>query len=951
MDSKKRALLPKEHLSDFPSLSEKIYSLLVAHFESSSLCLPVEQVVILRSRLSSNDCRALVSMKRSLVEFALAFPSFPEDPKWSEWTANPMLPGFVERESLHKYLIGFTGNWKVWIDKNEWSLDGKLIMRTPRRHETVWCRLRVIDTEKKLTLWKPLDSSDTQNLDMRYSFYPTRYFDDLEQWKSKLLEWKVIQESIINREKLFRQGEIVAAQMVSKRPLGYVFSLKANDCEVKGVSLTEEEEISNETNVRILEYDVLSGFFLVYPVKDSYAQTDSQESKTSSTILPTYQSHLQGVVVLVKEDYLIMRLAEWNNLLVYFTCWDPRVRMNLSSTYSVDSVVKGIVYHSSERFIMLVPADSNMEKKVALRNVQIGDSVVGKVVRISAVHLHLFIPKYSAYGRIHCSQIIRKQDTNTSPLEHFEIGQELEAKVFAMSQSKGNSFLELTLNDMEKEGNVSIDWSHLSCRQCLIGFVYKILANKVLVSFSSQVIGVMKPCCFTENEKLLSSKQVFSSLRIGQSLPCTVIRWNESRKLLQVALSNLVKPIQVGDSIVAKVGQVVNGTQFSLQLPRWVKWSLHTCRGILSFTDVDDNFDRAVAKIPYFKSGKWIKVVIVDCTTCKEKPVVIVSVRNSDLQKTKDVPKDIRWKELAELKVGQLVRGFVRHHSSKGCFIQLSSNIVGRVMLRNLSDGFVQSIEETFPIGHLVTAKVIDVQNGQVELSLRESDLSDRETIFSVLQSGLRLQGTVKNIQSFGIFVYLGLGVTGFCHISTLEKQSKYQVGEVIWVQVGSVDREKGRISLRPLNPVKENGKIMTLTDLVGISFHKDSALQHSSLERDIHNDSIAMESSDESEISETENEVLQVSENFELQDKFLLENEGQERTNDVSLAMMADSEKERRLNGKDEQSDEEIELERSLTEPQNEEDFERHILSSPDDSSIWIRYMAYLINMRQVTN
>jgi len=937
LDSKKRALLPKEHLSDFPSLSEKIYSLLVSYFESCSSSLPLKQVVILRSRISSEDCRALVSLKRSLIEFALAYPWFPNDDVFNEWKANQMLPGFVERETLHKYLIGFTGNWKVWMDKNEWNLNRKLLLRTPRIHETVWCHLLVDNNhvEPKVSLVTQWDSSELPKMERKYSFYPTRYFDDVEQWKSQLVQWNLMKESVLAKKDLFKQGEIVAAQLVSKRSSEHVFSLKEGNVsgeQVIGISVSEEQ-VSKDTYVRILEYDSLSGFFLVYPVSD--AKSHSEVCK-----LPSPKSLLQGIVVLIKEEYLIMRIPEWNDLLVYLTFWDPRVRMNLSAVYSVGSVAKGIVCHSEQGFVVLVAnGERNKKRNDMVSTLNIGDQVVGNIVRISPVHLHLSVPQYSCYGRIHLSQLRSELE------EHYEVGQQLQARIIAKSYSKSLELLELTLKeDMEDAQKLFVDWRDLSCRQRVTGFVSKILPYEVLISFSSKVIGVMKPWGFTNDEQLLSSKDIFSSWRIGQPVDCTIVRLKASRKLLEVALSELVKPVRVGDSIVAQIKQLYHGVEFSLQLPKWVKWSLLTCRGVLYLTDVDDDFDRAIAKVAQLKSGQWIKAAIIDCVTLQDKLVVVLSLRDSDVNVAQGAPKDIRWTKMEDLKPGQLVRGFIRHHSSKGCFVQLAYNIVGRVMLRNLSDGFIQNVEETFPVGHLVTAKVINVENGQVELSLRESDLADRETIYSMLQSGLCLQGTVKNIQPFGIFVSLGLGITGLCHISTLEKENKYQIGECIWVQVSGVDKEKRRNSLLPLDPMKVNERIRTLAEIVGISFHKDSA-QHSSMYKQV--DLKDSSSDDDSEFEEPQEEVLRVPENFRLEeDEFLSENQHNAGNSD-DRSMMENSKTEQQ--SMEEYLDEEKELEFSLDEPQTEEDFERNILASPDDSSIWIRYMAYFVSKRQI--
>lgn len=43
--------------------------------------------------------------------------------------------------------------------------------------------------------------------------------------------------------------------------------------------------------------------------------------------------------------------------------------------------------------------------------------------------------------------------------------------------------------------------------------------------------------------------------------------------------------------------------------------------------------------------------------------------------------------------------------SSKGCFIMLSRKIDAKVLLSNLSDGYVERPENDFPVGKLVNGK------------------------------------------------------------------------------------------------------------------------------------------------------------------------------------------------------------------------------------------------------
>jgi uncharacterized protein len=80
---------------------------------------------------------------------------------------------------------------------------------------------------------------------------------------------------------------------------------------------------------------------------------------------------------------------------------------------------------------------------------------------------------------------------------------------------------------------------------------------------------------------------------------------------------------------------------------------------------------------------------------------------------------------------------------------------------------------------------------------LREAlpDMSD-------LQTGMVLEGVVRNVTDFGAFVDLGLKQDGLVHVSQISHQrvnhplDKLQVGQKVRVQVIQVDLERGRIGL-----------------------------------------------------------------------------------------------------------------------------------------------------------
>ena len=91
-----------------------------------------------------------------------------------------------------------------------------------------------------------------------------------------------------------------------------------------------------------------------------------------------------------------------------------------------------------------------------------------------------------------------------------------------------------------------------------------------------------------------------------------------------------------------------------------------------------------------------------------------------------------------------------------------------------------------------------DVRDGQSAPVLRADVLSMED-----LDEGMQLQGVVRNVVDFGAFVDIGVKQDGLVHISKLSKKfikhpsDAVSVGDIIEVEVISLDRQKGRIGLK----------------------------------------------------------------------------------------------------------------------------------------------------------
>jgi len=107
---------------------------------------------------------------------------------------------------------------------------------------------------------------------------------------------------------------------------------------------------------------------------------------------------------------------------------------------------------------------------------------------------------------------------------------------------------------------------------------------------------------------------------------------------------------------------------------------------------------------------------------------------------------------------GSVISAFVTNTTPKGCFLRVSNSINGRVLLKDLSDKYVEHPELKFETGMLVTGKVVSVDHllGAVQLSLKSSvvvgNLKAKEEIENLHQGDV-VEGIVERVNDTGVFI------------------------------------------------------------------------------------------------------------------------------------------------------------------------------------------------------
>ncbi|WP_241737785.1 Tex family protein [Anoxybacillus flavithermus] len=144
-----------------------------------------------------------------------------------------------------------------------------------------------------------------------------------------------------------------------------------------------------------------------------------------------------------------------------------------------------------------------------------------------------------------------------------------------------------------------------------------------------------------------------------------------------------------------------------------------------------------------------------------------------------------------------------------------STEAIGSEQLRGALEGInIEEVAQELNIGTLTLQDIIDALNRperDPRDDLPKPILKKHVLKMEDLRKGMELEGTVRNVVDFGVFVDIGVKQDGLVHISKLSTRyvkhplDVVSVGDIVKVWVDSVDLQKERIALTMIPPTLEN--------------------------------------------------------------------------------------------------------------------------------------------------
>ncbi|MCU0593275.1 MAG: 30S ribosomal protein S1 [Desulfobacterales bacterium] len=216
--------------------------------------------------------------------------------------------------------------------------------------------------------------------------------------------------------------------------------------------------------------------------------------------------------------------------------------------------------------------------------------------------------------------------------------------------------------------------------------------------------------------------------------------------------------------------------------------------GLLHITDI--SWGRVKHPSDLFKIGDQINVKVLNLDLEKERVSLGMKQLAAD-----------PWTVAAQrYPVGKRVTGRVVSLTDYGAFVELEEGIEGLIHVSEMSwTRKVRHPSKVVSVGEEVEAVVLDIkpEARRISLGMKQVAPNPWDVIAEKYPVGTTIEGKIKNITDFGIFIGIDEGIDGLVHISDLSwtKRVKhpseiYKKGDVVQAIVLDIEKDNERFSL-----------------------------------------------------------------------------------------------------------------------------------------------------------
>lgn len=284
---------------------------------------------------------------------------------------------------------------------------------------------------------------------------------------------------------------------------------------------------------------------------------------------------------------------------------------------------------------------------------------------------------------------------------------------------------------------------------------------------------------------------------LGQSFPFKILKYNKKRN--NVVLSrrvllekereeqrNAILDTLQNDQVLE--GVVKNITDYGIFI------DLGGIDGLLHVTDM--SWGRASHPSELCKVGDKMQVKVLNFD--KERHRVSLGLKQLHPDP---------WTTVTErYPIGRRVKGKIVNLTDYGAFVELENGVEGLIHVSEMS--WTQKVKhpsKIVSVGEIVEAVVlsVDPDKKRISLGMKQVEPNPWDVIAEKYPEGTVIEGKIKNITDFGIFIGIDEGIDGLVHISDISWTKRvrhpselYKKGQEIQAKVLHIDKDQERFSL-----------------------------------------------------------------------------------------------------------------------------------------------------------
>jgi len=428
-------------------------------------------------------------------------------------------------------------------------------------------------------------------------------------------------------------------------------------------------------------------------------------------------------------------------------------------------------------------AEINIEEmyEQSLRQIQEGELITGEIIKIDEEYVLVDIG-YKSEGII--------------PIREFK---DTDGKVTAKAGDKVDVVLEKKENDegvvtlsMERAKKIKV-WDQIRDIQNSDGTIQGKVIHRVKGGLS---IDVGLPAFLPGSQIDLQPIRDLDSL-VGKVMELKILKYNKRRNNIIVSRRALLEEERVKHKAktlsLIKEGSVLKGkvkniTDYGLFV------DLGGIDGLLHITDM--SWGRVSHPSTMYQRGDEITVKVISFD--REKERVSLGIKQLKPDPWAEAPK--------KFAVGEKVTGRVVNITDYGAFIEMEEGVEGLIHISEMSwTKKVKHPSQIVSIGDTIEAVVLnlDIENKRVSLGIKQIKPNPWNVIEEKYPVGTIIEGRIKNITDFGLFIGIDEEIDGLVHISDISWTKKikhpselYKKGDEVQAKVLSIDKESERFSL-----------------------------------------------------------------------------------------------------------------------------------------------------------